>query len=83
MKTAIQEKQEKLKKLRENPNFTHIYDPIMWDMIDGRVIKGCEIETVEKICIIGKVGDPLNKFIYVLDSKGNEMSIYKQSAVKI
>lgn len=58
---------------------TYIYNPILLDRFMGRVINGKDIEIGAKVKVTKKDFDPMKKFVFIEDEKGNRMSVDKNS----
>lgn len=58
---------------------TYIFNPVFLDYFDSRVLKGKQIEVGAKVKVTKTNIDPLKKFVFIEDEKGNQMSVYKNS----
>jgi len=59
------------------------YDPVGIDRIDPCVLYGDSIKPGSKVTITKSNVDPLKKFVFIVDEKGNRQSVYKSSLNKI
>ncbi len=60
----------------------YIYEPVMFDRFDPKVIEGLPIENGATVIITNEKFDPRNKFVWIKDEKGNEQSVYRTSIRK-
>jgi len=59
-----------------------VYQPNLLETIHPIVITGSAIRGGTIVTITGQVNDPLGKFVYIEDDKGNRMSVNKGSLRK-
>ncbi len=55
------------------------FRPVLCDWLGPMAIRGRHIEIGSLVIIIGEVGDPLRKFVYIRDEQGNEESVHRTS----
>ncbi len=55
------------------------FRPVLLDWFEPTVIQGRPIENGSLVVIIGEVGDPLGKFVYIRDEQGNVESVHRTS----
>ena len=61
----------------------YTYQPILWDVIDPKVIEGYPIKPGTTVEITKKKIDPMGYFVFIRDSFGNRQSVSKKSLTKI
>lgn len=61
----------------------YLYDPILYDVIDPKVIEGEPIKENSIVEITKSNIDPCGYFRFIKDSKGNRQSVSKNSLKKL
>jgi hypothetical protein len=59
------------------------YDPVLLDKMDPKVLSGSPIAQGATVVITKSNIDPMRKFVFVQDEKGNAQSVYKNSLTPI
>lgn len=60
----------------------YIYNPVMVDKCDPRIIEGYEIQAGAEVEITKMKIDPMGLFRFIIDKQGNRMSVCRNSLDK-